>query len=119
MKKNLSVYFIFSLVIFTSFPLYSQWVELNTGLTGRLNSISSIKGITTWACGVNGTVIKSFNSGDSWHNGNLEGIPQNVNLGHIYCLSYDVVLAAGNDENKTYLFKTIDGGSSWEIVLQQ
>lgn len=119
MKKKLTLFLIISLVIFTSFPLYSQWVELNTGITNRLNSISSIKDLTTWACGNNGTVIKSFNIGDTWQNGNISGIPQNVNLNHIYCLGSDIVLVTGNDQINTYLFKTADGGYSWELFLQQ
>ncbi len=119
MKKELSLVFLISLILLSSISIYTQWIELNTGVTSRLNSISSIKQITTWACGINGIVIKSFNSGNTWQNGNLNGIPPNVDLNHIYCISADTILSSGNVQSNTFLFKTIDGGSSWETVLQQ
>ncbi|MFI5212104.1 MAG: hypothetical protein ACHQIH_04420, partial [Ignavibacteria bacterium] len=118
MKKNLT-FFVILLFVITSTPLFSQWVELNTGVTARLNSVSSIKEVTTWACGVNGTVIKSSNSGDNWQNGNLDGIGPAIILNHIYALSTETVFAAGNDQSRTYLYRTINGGSTWHIILEQ
>src|SRR5688572_22339342 len=98
MKRNLTV-FLFSFIAITLLPLcsQSQWVELNTGVSVRINSISSIKQVTTWACGVSGTVIKSSNSGDNWENGNLDGIGPAINLNHIYALTPAIVFAAGNN----------------------
>ena len=104
MNKKLTTVIFSVLIIFTSIPLYSQWIELNTGISTKINSINSIKGITTWACGDNGTVIKSYNNGDTWQNGNLGGISESISLNHVYCLSTDIVLAAGNDLNNSYLF---------------
>ncbi len=119
MNKKLTFLFLTIIIFVTVNQLLSQWVELNSGVTTKLNSISSIKGITTWACGVNGTVIKSTDNGDTWQNGNFSGIPQNIILNHIYCLTKDIALAAGNDNSSSYVFKTYDGGSSWDIVIQQ
>lgn len=99
--------------------LFSQWVELNSGVNVRLNSISSIKELTTWACGNNGTVIKSSNMGDNWENGNLGGIPSNINLHHIYALNEMKVFAAGNDGITANLYLTNDAGASWSVNKTQ
>ncbi len=119
MNKILTFLLITIIFFISKNPLLSQWVELNTGVTTKLNSISSIKQITTWACGNSGTVIKSTNTGDTWQNANFADIPVTVNLNHIYSFDNNVVLCAGNDGNSTFLYKTNDGGLSWVIVKQQ
>ena len=118
MKKGLTL-FITVILFSITVGINSQWFELNTGVTTRLNSLSSIKDVTTWACGAVGTVIKSSNMGDSWSNGNLSGIPVTSNLNHIYCLNENIVISLGNDQNSTYLYRTADDGNTWAVKLQQ
>ena len=94
MNKRLT--FFFTVILFSiTVGINSQWVELNSSVTTRLNSLSSIKDVTTWACGAGGTVIKSSNMGDSWSNGNLSGIPAASNLNHIFCLNENIVMTLG------------------------
>lgn len=119
MKKSLTALFIFLNLFLSTAQFFAQWVELNSGVSSRLNSLSSIKGLTTWACGNNGTVIKSSNMGDNWLSGNQFGISANITLNHIYCINENIVLTAGNDGSVTYLYRTINGGASWDIVKQQ
>lgn len=107
------------LFLFSEILLHSQWVELTSGVNSRLNSISSIKELTTWVCGNNGTVIKSSNMGDNWQNGNLSGIPGNINLQHIYALTDIKVFAAGNNGIDAILYRTDDGGATWIISKSQ
>jgi len=118
MKKGLTLFF--TVILFSiAVGINSQWVELNSGIANRLNSLSSIKDVTTWACGAGGTVIKSSNMGDSWSNGNLSGIPVTSNLNHVYCLNENIVISLGNDQNTTYLYRTADGGITWAVKQQQ
>jgi len=119
MKKSLTALFIFLNVFITSTQFFAQWVELNSGVSVKLNSLSSIKELTTWTCGNNGTVIKSSNMGDNWSNGNQSGITSNITLDHIFCINENIVLTAGNDGSTTYLYRTINAGASWNIVKQQ
>lgn len=119
MKKSLIISVILFCITFSGSVLFSQWVELNSGVGVKLNSISSIKELTTWVCGNNGTVIKSSNMGDSWSNGNLSGISAAVTLNHIYCLNQNLVFCAGSEGSSAYLYRTINGGTSWDIVKQQ
>ncbi len=119
MKKSLTALFIFLNIFLLNTQFLAQWVELNSGVSVKLNSLSSIKELTTWACGNDGTVIKSSNMGDNWTNGNQSGIPANITLNHIYCINENIVLTAGTDGSQVYLYKTINGGASWEPVKQQ
>lgn len=117
MNKLLTIILIPLFFIITD--ISSQWVELNTGVTANLNSLSSVKDVTTWACGNNGTVIKSSDMGDHWQNGNISGIPANYVLNHIYAQSQVIAFTCATNNNTAYLFRTINGGSSWETVLTQ
>lgn len=119
MKKSLTALFIFLNIFLLNTQFLAQWVELNSGVSVKLNSLSSIKELTTWACGNNGTVIKSSNMGDNWTNGNQSGITANITLNHIYCINENIVLTAGNEGSVTYLYRTINGGASWDMVKQQ
>jgi photosystem II stability/assembly factor-like uncharacterized protein len=109
--------FLFILILY--YDNYSQWTELHTGVTVSLNSLHSIKNLTTWVCGNNGTILKSFNNGELWENANLSYIPFNVNLFHIYCINENKVFVCGNDEQTSYLYKTTNSGESWLIVHNQ
>ncbi len=120
MERVLTILFFILLVPFTSLFSQTPWVELNTGISKRLNSISSIKDVSVWACGNEGTVIRSTNMGDNWTNANPNNdIPTSVTLNHIYCISPLAALAAGNDNTYAYVFKTVDGGSTWQVTLVQ
>jgi len=120
MERVLTILFFILLVPFTSLFSQTPWVELNTGISKRLNSISSIKDVSVWACGNEGTVIRSTNMGDNWTNANPNNdIPISVTLNHIYCISPLAALAAGNDNTYAYVFKTVDGGSTWQVTLVQ
>jgi photosystem II stability/assembly factor-like uncharacterized protein len=57
--------------------------------------------------------------GDNWSNGNQFGISANITLNHIYCINENIVFAAGNEGIVTYLYRTINGGTSWDLIKQQ
>ena len=119
MNKSLTLIFTITILILTHCESFSQWVELNSGVSVKLNSLSSVKDLTSWVCGNNGTVIKSSNMGDTWSNGNQSGITSDVTLSHIFCINANIVFTAGNEGSDTYLFRTGNGGGYWEVVKQQ
>jgi Secretion system C-terminal sorting domain len=116
MKKK--IFFLFAGFIFCLHPSNSQesWVELVTGTTSKLNSISSVRNTATWVCGENATIIKSVNSGDSWVNANYAHIPNNTNLLSVTALNKDIAFVAGISPGGTSIFRTVDGGLSWQEV---
>lgn len=119
MKKSLTVILTIAVFILMNCESFSQWVELNSGVSVKLNSLSSIKDLTTWACGNNGTVIKSSNMGDTWSNGNQSGITSGITLNHIYCINQNIVFSSGTDGSSAFLYRTVNAGDSWEVMKQQ
>jgi hypothetical protein len=81
MNKNYILLFITSLVITNcSFSQSWNWAEGNSGVNVQLNCAATSRNPWQWfgyACGVNGTVIKTTNWGIQWQN--ISGtIPSNI-----------------------------------------
>src|SRR3990172_4655700 len=70
---------------------YSQWILQNSGTTNHLYDVYFINTQTGWACGNNGTIVKTTNGGNNWF-GQTSGITfplrsihfVNANIG--YCV---------------------------------
>jgi hypothetical protein len=102
-------------------PALSQlfFDEIPTGISTQLNSVSNINGQYAWACGVNGTVIKTKNNGYNWLNVTGTGIPPATILINIYAIDTAVALTAGYVGSNTFVYKTTNGGINWVQVFTQ
>lgn len=112
-------------------PFYSQniiyeyavnWTEQNSGINTRLNCVTSnsfSEPNTAYACGVNGTVLKTTNSGANWISVGQNWIPGNVNLTSIAMFSSSVVITSGTASNETFVYRTFNGGENWSRVFAQ
>ncbi|MGA2667789.1 MAG: T9SS type A sorting domain-containing protein [Ignavibacteria bacterium] len=96
------------------------WNEVASGVTVSLNSVSNVNGSVAWACGQNGTVIKTVNGGYNWINVSGNGIPNVINLVNIYAVDANIALTSGNFGITTsYIYRTSNGGSNWTQVFTQ
>jgi hypothetical protein len=120
MKKiiRLFIFYIFNFFI----CLYAQpeIIEMNSGVNTELTSSSNC--IWTfghgWACGVNGTVIRT-SAYNNWINVSGNGIPANVTLDNICATDTLLALTAGHLDSNTWVWKTTNGGQSWFQVFNQ
>jgi hypothetical protein len=103
---------------------YSQSpMELNSGITTELTSSSN--GASPywygqgWACGVNGTVIRSTETLGQWLNVSGNGIPTNVTLDNICGLNSNIAFVAGHLNANTWVWKTTNAGQNWFQVFTQ
>ncbi len=103
-------------------PLW-MYNELTTGITTNLTSASShslnYNNAQVWACGDNGVIIKSTNTGITWENQTGNGVPVNVNLKNICFIAIDTAVCAGNNGSTTYVYRTVNGGTNWVQVFTQ
>lgn len=87
----------------------STWKEINTGVTYDLNSICCHSdNQTIWACGANGTIIRSTDCGDTW---TKLIINTTQTLWDIIVLENNIGAAVGN--NGTILWTT--NGTDWTL----
>ena len=115
--------FLFSLLVFYNYS-YSQFIEVNTGITVQLNSSTNSKpgyfNWMGWACGNNGTIIKGTTSGGGqWKNLTGRGVPTNINLTNISAVDTSLALVCGTQGSNTYVWKTTNGGYNWFQVFTQ
>ena len=114
LDKKLNLVFIL-LIVHCSLLItncFSQWVNQNSGTPNHLYDVYFINTQTGWACGDNGTIVKTTNGGNNWF-GQTSGTTfplysvhfVNANIG------YSVTRVDG------YFQKTTDGGSNWFTVF--
>lgn len=124
MKKSL---LFFVAICFILPGIFSQplWMynELTSGVTTNLTSASSnsinYNNAQVWVCGNNGVILKSTNTGMNWVNQTGNGIPLNINLTSICFVGIDTAVAAGNNGNITFVYRTVNGGTNWTQVFTQ
>ncbi|MFI5211240.1 MAG: T9SS type A sorting domain-containing protein [Ignavibacteria bacterium] len=125
MKPKFASAFLF-LIIYSSLT-FSQWTEINTGFNAYLRSVSAIDDNNVWVCGgIPPIILRTSNGGLNWINATGSGIHSSVAVTTIFALDNQIVLVSGYTGNgfnrgfdSAYVFKTINGGSSWSNVFSQ
>ncbi len=108
---------IIALVFILSGVLFPQdWEWQNPLPQGNsLNDIQSINSYLGFACGGRGTILKTNVSGLSWR---LLNFPKDIYISSIDFIDNNEGWAIGVQNNTGYVFKTINGGNSWEQKLK-
>lgn len=98
---------------------FSQWVSLNTGYDQLLTSISAVDDNTVWVCGHLGRVCRTTNGGTNWTVS--IATPDTLTLQNIYGVDQNTAFVAAKDysPNSASLWKTTNGGNSWQMVFNQ
>lgn len=107
---------IFLIVLLSIASLCSaQFVVQNTPTTNYVNSISSPSNSVAWASGPSQQLIRTTTSGESWISA-LGNIPSTLRFIDIWAQdSLTAHLSAtGNGGTEAYIFKTSDGGTTWQ-----
>jgi len=87
---------------------YSQWIQQQSGTTITLHDIEFINGLTGWASGDGGLILKTSNGGINWINQPTEAIGKPL-LG-IHPVNENIVYATGWYNT---ILKTTNGGQNW------
>jgi photosystem II stability/assembly factor-like uncharacterized protein len=94
----------------------AQWVEQVSGTSVNLISISAPTYQVAWVAGPAGTVKRTIDNGTTWVD---KSIPTAGDLYCIYAFDANIALVTGYtpDWSADNIWKTIDGGNTWQIVL--
>lgn len=98
-------------LILSSNFLFAQWQTYQTQVNKTFSEVSVVSPSVIWACGQNGTVVKSTNGGENWVlcSGDLDS---GKTIQHITAI--DVNLAwITTAENQSKIYKTTNGGLNW------
>ena len=111
--------FILSLLCIFCFTgnTFAQWTEQTSGITTALFSVSAVDNDVVWACGANGVVLRTINSGINW---TVTTSPDPaVGLYTIQGLDAMTALVGGASASAGVAYKTIDGGATWTQTFNQ
>jgi hypothetical protein len=119
---KLLVYTFIILSLFLQNTFSQEPAEVNSGVTTELTSSSNGRMgwyYQGWACGINGTVIRSVHTVSQWRNVSGNEIPSNVALDNICGLDSNIAFVAGHLNANTWVWKTTNGGNNWIQVFSQ
>jgi photosystem II stability/assembly factor-like uncharacterized protein len=106
---------LFLLVLFDTASV-AQWLELTSGVTTALYSVSAVDINTVWICGAEGKVLRTSRSGN-WI---ITSFPDStLPLYNIWGIDSNRALVTGTSSTATYVYKTTNAGVSWTQVFSQ
>lgn len=97
------------LLILMAVPLYSQWIEQNSGVDKALNDVYCVTQDLVFVVGNNGIILKTTDGGTNWIQKN-SGTIQDLMKVQFVNSNVGFALGAGT------LLKTIDGGENWNPI---
>ena len=114
MKKHTSTF----LLIFVSWVAIGQWHTIPLNTTASFRALKSFKN-EIWASGTKGTYIHSKDDGNTWEIRQVPGA-ENLDFRDLVILTKKeiILMSAGpSEKGAAKLFKTKDGGQTWEIIF--
>ncbi|MGA9672231.1 MAG: hypothetical protein WBQ94_23665, partial [Terracidiphilus sp.] len=106
-----------------SLPAGAQqvWEMQDSGTTAGLRGIDSVDGTVVWASGTGGTVLKTVDGGAHWTqcaapDGDKDGGTLDFRGVQAWDAQTAIVMASGPGD-KSRLYKTTDGCTSWKLVF--
>jgi photosystem II stability/assembly factor-like uncharacterized protein len=96
-----------------------SWKTLASGTDSNLRGISAAKipstgHIAIWASGSHGVILRSLDDGATWVRFSVPGQPELDFRGVVAISDTTAYLMSSGEGDKSRIYKTIDGGQSWE-----
>lgn len=107
---------LFCIICFSG-NISAQWTEQSSGITTAIYSVSAVDNNVVWACGENGVVLRTINSGTNWIVTNSPN--SSVGLYTIRGLDAMTALVGGASLTAGVVYKTTDGGVTWTQTFNQ
>jgi photosystem II stability/assembly factor-like uncharacterized protein len=101
-------------------PLHAQsWKVLTSGTDTNLRGISAAKTSSTgnfamWVSGSHGVILRSLDDGATWASLSVAGQPDLDFRGIVAISDSTAYLMSSGEGDKSRIYKTTDGGQSWE-----
>ena len=114
MKKTAITYLLF----FVSLITLGQWHTITLPTTASFRALKSFKN-EIWIGGTKGTYIHSKDEGKTWEVKQVAGA-ENLDFRDLVILNNKeiILMSAGpSEKDAAKLYKTKDGGQSWEVIL--
>src|SRR5262245_41079296 len=111
-----------ALLLFLSHPAEAAWEfqQSNTGTNIAFRAVQAVSPKVVWIGGSSGTVLRTLDGGQTWEKRN---VPDGGKLDFRGVAAFDantaIVVGAGEAEKGlARIYRTTDGGKSWQLVFQ-
>jgi photosystem II stability/assembly factor-like uncharacterized protein len=94
-----------------------HWQEFTTPVKASLRGLSPVSDRVCWASGSGGTWLKTVDGGETWISGVIAGL-DTVDFRSIQAFDENTAVAASAGQ-PAVIYRTDDGGKSWEKVHQE
>lgn len=113
-------YFFGALFFLLPNAVMSQWKVLDIHSSANMRAVHAVSSNVCWISGTGGLIYKTLDAGHSW---TLVKVPQADSLDfrdiHAFDKNTAVAMSAGLGETgKARIYRTEDGGKSWNLVYQ-
>jgi photosystem II stability/assembly factor-like uncharacterized protein len=90
-----------------------------SGTTQLLIAVSPVNSQVVWAAGTGGTFVVTTDGGNTWRAGVVPGTDQ-LQFRDVQGVSDQVayLLSIGNDPDNFRIYKTADGGATWDLQFK-
>lgn len=119
LKLNILIKNLIYLIILIPFFSASQAQSvslLSSSTKSSFRGLSVVDNNTIWVSGSNGTIGKSIDAGSTWKFITIKGF-EKIDFRDIEAFDDMTAIVMGTDV-PAYILKTIDGGTSWDIVFK-
>jgi photosystem II stability/assembly factor-like uncharacterized protein len=110
MKTRITFLVTLSLLLSNICFSQSGWVQINPGFGHFYNAVHFINASTGFACGSNGAMIKTTNSGLNWI---IQNSGTSTSLNDVKMFTQDVIVAVGEYQ---LIIRTTNSGQNWSVV---
>jgi photosystem II stability/assembly factor-like uncharacterized protein len=100
-------------------PSGARLVAQASGTTALLQAVSAVNERVVWVGGHRATYARTIDGGATWESAQMPGVDTTIQFRDVHAVSADVayLLAAGPGE-RSRIYKTTDGGRSWQLQFQ-
>lgn len=95
-----------------------ELIEETSGVTARLQAISVVSPEIAWASGLDGSVLRTADGGSTWARRVVPDADE-LQFRDVHAVNAEIAyLLSAGEGPASRLYKTLDGGESWQLLYQ-
>jgi photosystem II stability/assembly factor-like uncharacterized protein len=108
------------LVVASNSAAFAQWRIFQTQKTVNMRAVHAVNPTICWIGGSNGNIFRTTNGGEKWSSFKVAGA-DSLDFRDIHGFNKQTAIAMSAglaEQNKARIYRTEDGGETWNIVYQ-
>lgn len=113
-------HYLFAFLLLMHSFVYAQWIPQQVNTSANFRTVHTVSKKVCWISGSKGTFLRTINSGNTWEVQKVQNADSlDFRDVHAFDDKTAILMSAGEAEKgKARIYKTQDGGKTWQIVFQ-